>query len=101
MSICLKIQSIFSLITSIVSLFVSLIQLYEYFAWKYIHNEKIIYYLSIFGPLIILLQLLLISYSNFNDKTELIITISLIFIVDVDTTISLCSGASSSEAFGK
>ena len=71
------------IITSIVSLFVSLIQLYEYFAWKYIHNEKIIYYLSIFGPLIILLQLLLISYSNFNDKTELIITISLIFIVGI------------------
>ena len=71
------------IITSIISLFVSLIQLYEYFAWKYIHNEKIIYYLSIFGPLIILLQLLLISYSNFNDKTELIITISLIFIVGI------------------
>jgi hypothetical protein len=70
------------LISSLIVLSVSLIQLYEYFAWKNIHNKKIIYYLSIFGSFIILLQLLLINYSNLKG-TERIISISLIIIIGI------------------
>ena len=71
------------IINVFLALSISLMQLYEYFVWKNIHNEKIIYYLSIFGPSLILLQLLLIAYGNLKNKTELIITISLIFIVGI------------------
>ena len=46
----------------LISLSISIMQLFEYFTWKNIHNKKIIYYLSLIaGPLIILSQILTIS----------------------------------------
>jgi len=47
---------------------ISLIQLMEYFAWRNIHNKRRIFYISIFGTLILLLQLILISYIYLNEK---------------------------------
>jgi hypothetical protein len=70
------------LIILLITLSVSVMQLFEYFVWKNIHNKKIIKYLSIFGPFIILLQLLLINYA-FLKGQERIISISLIFAVGI------------------
>ena len=42
------------------------IQLLEYFAWTYLDNKKVIYYLSIIGLLLIFLQLFLLSYTIKN-----------------------------------
>lgn len=42
------------------------IQLLEYFAWTYLDNKKVIYYLSIIGLLLIFLQLFLMSYTIQN-----------------------------------
>ena len=65
----------------LISLSVSSMQLFEYFAWKNIHNKKIIYQLSLIaGPLIIFSQLLLINYGNLHG-IERIISIILIFII--------------------
>jgi hypothetical protein len=65
----------------LISLSISIMQLFEYFTWKNIHNKKIIYYLSLIaGPLIILSQILLINY-GFLRGTERIIAFVLIFIV--------------------
>ena len=47
---------------------ISLIQLMEYFAWRNIHNKRRIFYISIFGTLILLLQVILISYIYLNEK---------------------------------
>ena len=59
---------------------ITLMQLYEYFAWTNIHDEKKIYYLSWLGPLIIILQLLLINYA-FLKGIERIIAFIFIFIL--------------------
>jgi len=65
----------------LISLSISIMQLFEYFTWKNIHNKKIIYYLSLIaGPLIILSQILLINYAYLQGN-ERIISIALIFIV--------------------
>jgi hypothetical protein len=70
------------LIILLIALSVSVMQLFEYFVWRNIHNKKIIKYLSIFGPFIILLQLLLINYA-FLKGQERIISILLIFAVGI------------------
>jgi hypothetical protein len=70
----------FPLFTPMIALSVSLMQLYEYFIWKNIHNKKIIDNISIIGPIIILLQLLLLNYAFLKGK-ERIIAIVLIFIL--------------------
>jgi hypothetical protein len=70
------------IITVFIALSISLIQLYEYFAWKNIHNKKIIHYLSWFGPLIILLQVLLINYAYLRDN-EINIGIIMIIIIAI------------------
>jgi len=44
----------------------TLMQLFEYFAWTYLDNKKIITYLSIIGLLLIFLQLFLLSYTIKN-----------------------------------
>jgi len=41
-------------------------QLLEYFAWTYLDNKQVIYYLSIIGLLLIFLQLFLLSYTIQN-----------------------------------
>jgi hypothetical protein len=40
----------------------TLMQLFEYFAWTYLDNKKVIYYLSIIGAFLIFLQVFLRSY---------------------------------------
>lgn len=70
------------IINAYIILSISLMQLYEYFVWKNIDNKKIIHTLSIFGPLIILLQLLLINYA-FLRGTERVIALSLIVIIAI------------------
>ena len=72
----------FPMINAFIGLSISLMQLYEYFVWKNIHNKKIIYNLSLFGPLIILLQILLINYAFLRDN-ERNIGILLIFIIAI------------------
>ncbi len=44
----------------------TLMQLLEYFAWTYLDNKKVIYYLSIIGAFLIFLQLFLMSYTIQN-----------------------------------
>jgi hypothetical protein len=70
------------IINVLIVLSITLMQLYEYFAWTNIHDEKKIYYLSWFGPLIIILQLLLINYA-FLEGIERIIAIIFIFILTI------------------
>ena len=69
-----------SLTTIMIVYTVSLIQLMEYFAWRNIHNKKIIYYLSIIGSLILLFQISLLNYSylkSANEKKQIFIIILL------------------------
>ena len=69
-----------SLTTIMIVYTVSLIQLMEYFAWRNIHNKKIIYYLSIIGSLILLFQISLLNYSylkSTNEKKQIFIIILL------------------------
>lgn len=69
-----------SLTTIMIVYTVSLIQLMEYFAWRNIHNKKIIYYLSIIGSLILLFQISLLNYSylkSANEKKQLFIILLL------------------------
>ena len=47
----------FPMINAFIVLSITLMQLYEYFVWKNIHDKKIIHNLSFIGPFIILLQL--------------------------------------------
>ena len=70
----------FSILIPLIALSVSFMQLYEYFIWKNIHNKKIIKNISILGPIIILVQLLLLNYT-FLRGNERIISIMLIIIV--------------------
>jgi len=64
------------LITNILLVYtLSLIQLMEYFAWSNIKNKQIIYYLSIIGAFILLLQVLLISNNNLKNKEKLYVYI--------------------------
>ena len=72
----------FPMINAFIVLSISLMQLYEYFVWKNIHNKKIIHYLSFFGPLVILLQVLLINYAFLRDN-ERNIAILLIIIIAI------------------
>ena len=58
----------FPLSTLLLVYTISLIQLMEYFAWRNIHNKRRIFYISIFGTLILLLQVILISYIYLNEK---------------------------------
>ena len=70
----------FPMINAFIVLSISLMQLYEYFVWKNIHNKKIIHNLSFFGPLIILLQVLLINYAFLRDNERNIGIIMIIII---------------------
>lgn len=72
----------FPMINAFIVLSISLMQLYEYFVWKNIHNKKIIHYLSFFGPFVILLQVLLINYAFLRDN-ERNIAILLIIIIAI------------------
>jgi len=72
----------FPMINAFIVLSISLMQLYEYFVWKNIHDKKIIHYLSFFGPLVILLQVLLINYAFLRDN-ERNIAILLIIIIAI------------------
>ena len=72
----------FPMINAFIVLSISLMQLYEYFVWKNIHNKKIIHYLSCFGPFVILLQVLLINYAFLRDN-ERNIAILLIIIIAI------------------
>ena len=67
-------------INAFIVLSISLMQLYEYFVWKNIHNKKTIHYLSFFGPFVILLQVLLLNYA-FLKGNERNIAILLILII--------------------
>lgn len=58
----------FPLSTLLLVYTISLIQLMEYFAWRNIHNKRRIFYISIFGTLILLLQVILLSYIYLNEK---------------------------------
>ena len=61
---------------------ITAMQLLEYFTWKNINNENIIYYLSIIGLIIIFIQISLIIYSiNNNIFLRIILYILLIFFV--------------------
>jgi hypothetical protein len=76
----------YPMINAFIALSISLMQLYEYFVWKNIHDKKIIQNLSYFGPLIILLQVLLINYAFLRDNERnigiiLIIIIAIICII--------------------
>jgi hypothetical protein len=53
----------YPIIYSFIILSISLIQLYEYFSKQNIHNKKIIHNLSIIGPFIIFLHILLLNYA--------------------------------------
>ena len=70
----------FPMINAFIVLSISLMQLYEYFVWKNIHNKKTIHYLSFFGPFVILLQVLLLNYAFLKDN-ERNIAILLILII--------------------
>ena len=70
----------FPMINAFIVLSISLMQLYEYFVWKNIHNKKTIHYLSFFGPFVILLQVLLLNYA-FLKGNERNIAILLILII--------------------
>jgi hypothetical protein len=70
----------FPMINAFIVLSISLMQLYEYFVWKNIHDKKIIHNLSFFGPLIILLQVLLINYAFLRDNERNIGIIMIIII---------------------
>ena len=72
----------FPMINAFIVLSISLMQLYEYFVWKNIHNKKTIHYLSFFGPFVILLQVLLINYAFLRDN-ERNIAILLIIIIAI------------------
>jgi len=72
----------FPMINAFIVLSISLMQLYEYFVWKNIHNKKIIHHLSFFGPFVILLQVLLINYAFLRDN-ERNIAILLIIIIAI------------------
>ncbi len=71
---------------------ISLMQLIEYYAWKNINNKQIIKLLSIFGALLIVIQLLIINISLLKGKERLIILIllflgllaTLVFIINND-----------------
>ena len=72
----------FPMINAFIVLSITLMQLYEYFVWKNIHDKKIIHNLSFFGPLVILLQVLLINYA-FLKNNERNISILLIIIIAI------------------
>ena len=76
----------YPIIYSFIILSISLIQLYEYFAWKNIHNKKIIHNLSIIGPFIIFLHILLLNYA-FLRGNERILAILIIIIIMIVTMI--------------
>lgn len=59
--ICLYLQTIPVSVIIMCSAFTA-IQLLEYFAWTYIDNKPVIYYLSVIGTLLILMQQFLMSY---------------------------------------
>jgi hypothetical protein len=67
--ICLYLHEISEVTIMIVFSF-TLIQLLEYFAWKYINDKNIIYYLSIIGQIIIFTQLFLLNYFVHNKKYQ-------------------------------
>jgi hypothetical protein len=73
----------FPMINAFIALSISLMQLYEYFVWKNIHDKKIIQNLSYFGPLIILLQVLLINYAFLRDNERNIGIILIIIIATI------------------
>ena len=79
-AIILLILNKISLTTIMLVYTVSLIQLMEYFTWRNIHNKKIIYYLSIIGSLILLLQVLLISNNNLKIKEKLYVYILIVIL---------------------
>ena len=62
----------FSILIPLIALSVSFMQLYEYFIWKNIHNKKIIKNISILGPIIILVQLLLLNYTFLRGNERII-----------------------------
>jgi hypothetical protein len=53
----------------------TLIQLLEYFAWTYIGDSQKIYYLSVIGLLLILVQLFMLCYYANNYQHELLISL--------------------------
>lgn len=59
---------------------ISLIQLMEYFAWRNIHNKKKLFYISIFGALIILLQVILITYNYLKGNERNYVFILILFL---------------------
>lgn len=60
----------------------TLMQLLEYFAWTYLDNKKVIYYLSIIGLLLIFLQQFLMSYFLKNPiHRQIMLTLLFGFIV--------------------
>ena len=65
----------------VVSLSFTLMQLLEYFTWTYINDKPKIYYLSIFGLLLIFAQLLLMCYYVKNKKIQKGLFIGLIIYV--------------------
>jgi len=73
----------YPMINAFIALSISLMQLYEYFVWKNIHDKKIIQNLSYFGPLIILLQVLLINYAFLRDNERNIGIILIIIIATI------------------
>jgi hypothetical protein len=72
----------FPMINAFIVLSITLMQLYEYFVWKNIHDKKIIHNLSFIGPFIILLQVLLINYA-FLKNNERNIALLLIIIIAI------------------
>lgn len=62
----------------IISWSFTLVQLLEYFAWTYINDKKIIYYLSIIGLLLAFSQIFLMCYYVKNKKLQMGLFISLI-----------------------
>jgi len=73
----------YPMINAFIALSISLMQLYEYFVWKNIHDKKIIQNLRYFGPLIILLQVLLINYAFLRDNERNIGIILIIIIATI------------------
>ena len=71
-----------SYITVLLALTLSLIQLMEYFTWKNINNEEVIFILSIIGYFILLSQILLLNYGFLNDKDRKI-TLIIILIYSI------------------
>ena len=83
-SLCIVVSfNRYPMINAFIALSISLMQLYEYFVWKNIHDKKIIQNLSYFGPLIILLQVLLINYAFLRDNERNIGIILIIIIATI------------------